>query len=504
MAPNKSFKCADCLKKVTSREFLACNVCNSIFHIECINYSEKLFALMSKEKKENWQCLACKRKNKPIISKQNISSSASPGQDSISTRPSKAKAKNKILNVSPKNKPPPDDVSLLQDVQDVPPKRLRRSLSVELPTDSSYSIFQSLESVSKSTEYVNDLDIVNGLKLKISKLQTDLKSCENELENTIIANNELKRQVAKLSQEINFLKNICKSPQRPKITTHNDSFNELESSRLQQILTLEETIAKLNLEVQTAHIEISRLNMTIEKLELEIHIKTTSETIYTEMKQEGSVHDSIAKYREGLRNHTSKNKICIISSDRKLNILQNIKTISPYNNFQILHHITNNVGIDIMLRDLDIKLKDYTKHDFCVVMIGATDFYLSQDFRAIVKRLKEKINSITNTNVIIIAPTYICGKPLYNYRVELFNNMLYNDIYSTDCSYLLDSNKYLTIDMFSLITGKIKKSGVKHILEKISDYISIIKLAKSRSDILDGVNNEEEMKELPESQFFLL
>lgn len=118
--------------------------------------------------------------------------------------------------------------------------------------------------------------------------------------------------------------------------------------------------------------------------------------------------------------------------------------------------------------------------------------------------MKEKINSITNTNVIIIAPTYICGKPLYNYRVELFNNMLYNDIYSTDCSYLLDSNKYLTIDMFSLITGKIKKSGVKHILEKISDYISIIKLAKSRSDILDGVNNEEEMKELPESQFFLL
>lgn len=60
----------------------------------------------------------------------------------------------------------------------------------------------------------------------------------------------------------------------------------------------------------------------------------------------------------------------IVSSDRSLRILQNINSNSVYHEFQIIHYLTNNVEIDILLKDIDIKLKDYTKNDFCIIMIG--------------------------------------------------------------------------------------------------------------------------------------
>lgn len=64
--PPKSVCCAGCSKKITGREFLACSLCDGVYDIECINYSYKLFSIMDKEKKDKWQCPACKSKQKKI------------------------------------------------------------------------------------------------------------------------------------------------------------------------------------------------------------------------------------------------------------------------------------------------------------------------------------------------------------------------------------------------------------------------------------------------------
>ncbi|CAG5025554.1 unnamed protein product [Parnassius apollo] len=92
-------------------------------------------------------------------------------------------------------------------------KLLAKSLSMELPAESLNNSFQSLEDLSHSLELVNELDIVSKQNMKIDDLQIKLKSCESELDGTILENNELIRQVNKLTQELLIMKNICKTPQ---------------------------------------------------------------------------------------------------------------------------------------------------------------------------------------------------------------------------------------------------------------------------------------------------
>lgn len=221
-------------------------------------------------------------------------------------------------------------------------------------------------------------------------------------------------------------------------------------------------------EIQTAQEEICNLNQTIVKLEQEVQ----------NLRKPGIVNGNCQKKPISNGNNESTNpgrskqrKICIISSDRSLRILQNINKHSMYNDFQILHYITNSVGIDILLKNLDVKLKEYTKHDYCIIMIGETDFKYSQCFKGLLKNLRDKLEKVTNTNVILTTPTYICGKPLYNYRVEIFNNLLNRDILTYNYGYLIDSNKDLTFDMFSRATGKIRKHGILSIFENIANYI---------------------------------
>lgn len=60
---------------------------------------------------------------------------------------------------------------------------------------------------------VNDHNLIQELKETITQLESDLASAQNELENTIIENNGLHRQINKLTIEINSLKTICQSPQ---------------------------------------------------------------------------------------------------------------------------------------------------------------------------------------------------------------------------------------------------------------------------------------------------
>ncbi|CAG4985218.1 unnamed protein product [Parnassius apollo] len=97
-------------------------------------------------------------------------------------------------------------------------KLLTKSLSMELPVESLNNRFQSLEDLSHNLELVNELDIVSKQNMKIDDLQIKLKSCESELDGTILENNELRRQLTKLTQELLIMKNICKTPQIVKKT----------------------------------------------------------------------------------------------------------------------------------------------------------------------------------------------------------------------------------------------------------------------------------------------
>lgn len=118
-------------------------------------------------------------------------------------------------------------------------------------------------------------------------------------------------------------------------------------------------------------------------------------------------------------------------------------------------------------------------------------------------RIRETLSNITNTNIIVITPIYNYAKPLYNYRVEIVNNILSHDILSHNYGYLLDSNKDLTLNMFSLTTGKIKSSSVKNILERTAYYVSSLQRTfENQYNIGAGVCKDQDDPSI--KRFFLV
>ena len=119
-----------------------------------------------------------------------------------------------------------------------------------------------------------------------------------------------------------------------------------------------------------------------------------------------------------------------------------------------------------------------TLHDFCVIQIGEEDFKTSRDYTKLVKLIREKVTAIKHTNTILCLPTYknIFYKAMYNWRVEVFNNIICNDNLNNNYAYIIDSNQNLTCDydMFSEMYGNVNNRGVLTIFNQIEKLITEI------------------------------
>ncbi|KAL4720984.1 hypothetical protein ACJJTC_009431, partial [Scirpophaga incertulas] len=361
-----------------------------------------------------------------------------------------------------------------QSILNRPADKLKhRAISLDQLNDSISNSFQSLGDIS------NDLDIVNDLKQKNIDLKLNLQSCEQELDSKIIENNNLNRQIDKLTQEINLLRNICKTPQRSK-----RAINSTPSPGLQkhdeQIKALSNTITQLQQDLQSAKIEISKLNKHIAKLEQIDNLQLKN---ITQPLPDGRLTKS--------HNKTNiKNKLCIISNNNRHKMLQNVQRESNLDDYQVCHYIIQNASITSMLKDLKLKLVNFNKSDYCLILVGETDFYNSQDVSQLVASIKDSLTQIVNTNIILMTPTYICGKPLFNYNVEIFNNQLNQDIVEHNYAYLIDSNANLTYDMFSIMTGKVTRKGIQNILHNAAELMYNIQLNRSEIEVEKPTENE--------------
>lgn len=110
--------------------------------------------------------------------------------------------------------------------------------------------------------------------------------------------------------------------------------------------------------------------------------------------------------------------------------------------------------------------------DYCLIFIGENDLKNS-DYIHILDNLKKSLKNATQTNVVICTPTYVKGALIYNYKVELFNNLLYLDLKSNEYAYFFDSNYTVTHEMFSYKTGKINKNGWRNIYDRIMCNIKV-------------------------------
>lgn len=207
----------------------------------------------------------------------------------------------------------------------------------------------------------------------------------------------------------------------------------------------------------------------------------TATTSKTEMNTDGAFRNSEPQdqskikvkdknARSTVTKAVQKRKLCIVSTNKRNKILDIAK--KTFQNYEICHYVSPNCGTQQLISNLDKKLIDYTTDDFCVILIGEKDFYKTDNYVDIIIELRETLQNIQNTNIIICVPTFKLSNysTLFNWRIETFNNLLHLDLQTYNYATAFDSNLDLCYDftMFSKFDRKINNHGMRNIFHNLS------------------------------------
>ncbi|KAF9421676.1 hypothetical protein HW555_002357 [Spodoptera exigua] len=169
------------------------------------------------------------------------------------------------------------------------------------------------------------------------------------------------------------------------------------------------------------------------------------------------------------------NKICILSTNKENKVLSIAEEMIE-KRFNFCHYLTPGGSMYNLLDGIKTKLADYTKNDYCVILIGEQDFKISNNYYKLTVDIRNTLIDITHTNIIICLPTYKynINSNMYNWRVMNFNQSLYQDNQKYKYAYVMDSNANIEYDYntFFRKSGQINNYGLRTI------FVSIIKLIK--------------------------
>ncbi|CAH1646890.1 unnamed protein product [Spodoptera littoralis] len=129
--------------------------------------------------------------------------------------------------------------------------------------------------------------------------------------------------------------------------------------------------------------------------------------------------------------------------------------------FDYCHYLIPNSTTEELMSNLTQKLKSFNLNDYCLLFISELDIKENNDYGKVIRSIRESLQVVTHTNIIICSPTYIAGAPMYNFKVDMFNNLLYQSIQKYKYAYFYDSNHNLSHEMLSYTTGKINSYGIR-------------------------------------------
>lgn len=323
----------------------------------------------------------------------------------------------------------------------------------------------------ESSEKLNTLE----LQKQIETLKNELKLAYVEL-NRLSAENQL---LKKVQQNVDTLStNTCnsrkKAKKRKNTNTSTNNITESPNKKAKSSSTPQKDIQKN---------ETSRANKNVKNINL-------SSTNIDSEKQ-------------------TRRKMCIISSNNSNKVLQISQ--NTFQDSQIIHYITPNAGIAKLTENIDKKIGQYSLQDCCILMIGEHDFSTTNNYFDIIINLRETLQTLDHTNVIICLPTYKCKEycDVFNWRVETFNNLLYLDVLSHNYAYLFDSNLQLSYnsDMFSKFKGIINNKGMQNMFKNLKQlYTDIIECNNdyiNNNKIATEILNDSSSSTKSETDFFL-
>jgi hypothetical protein len=451
--PPKTMKkgCNKCNKDIKTREYLKCSKCLQIYHILCTaNVTSARFNLMSIENRSTWKCYSCFEAIR-LTSKQNSSENNCQPSTSheLSTPRHAVRQQDKDSQIA---KGP----SLVLQRFSMDDTSVRYSES-----EDDDSLTTTLNSTTRSLPGLSNVESaeVTELKVEISTLTCQVESAHAEID--------------RLNSEIFEYKNILSEKQK-KLELYKKLLGENGSSTSTRKSTLsKKTLNRRNSVPCSKNDSISNSVATQTVAQQEVTTIRNPETDkLTEHPSTNSHRGHLTSPRESVARSTTKNKLAVLSCNKRNNIYSIIEDDPLLSKFECCHFKTPGGGIRESLHKLEYKLSNFTMKDYCVILIGEEDFLENENYPDLVQYIVKNVTPIVHTNIILACPTYICGKPMYNSKVESFNMLLRSNVSLHEKHFSFDSNLDLSFDMFSNMTGRINNRGLANIIHHVGMFIA--------------------------------
>lgn len=299
-----------------------------------------------------------------------------------------------------------------------------------------------------------DIDQVFKLREEIERLKLELCSAHAEIDSLSSANKYLKRVNEDLTKKSELLKKVAQSPIKKNITPKSNRINKQMIDKQTQTTT-----------------------------------QDTNEEVTTRGKKVSTVNQNQHLSKQNKNIHLRKHRLHVLSSNNNNKILETLQRTFKSDQFNICHYLKTHCGLQTLLDDAETITRSFTKIDYFVLMIGEEDFKTTHEYFKLIFNLRETLQKITYTNVIICLPTYKYAphKNMYNWRIENFNNLLYLDVATHGHAYLLDSNLNLdySYKMFNTKhNGEINNFGMQIICDDLYKLVNEIK--KDNIDMCDN------------------
>lgn len=234
--------CKKCKKQVSSKNTLLCANCKHRFEFDCAGFSEKLYRIMKPTARKIWKCNDCTRKLSELLPPTNKTPSF------VTTRKNKpvtisAPKNDEVISSTPNLNKNTESSSLLRtQIEDThsmistkdncsPEKNVDvtqvEKYAINISTQNS---FEKLSDEDDSSTPLTSLTStpagdtnrsfpelrsnnsykMEHLKEKLARLELNLHIAENEIENLLSENQNLKKQLNEQELKINQLTHICR------------------------------------------------------------------------------------------------------------------------------------------------------------------------------------------------------------------------------------------------------------------------------------------------------
>lgn len=387
--------CHKCRSIVDSKDAIMCSMCKNTYEFDCAGFSEKLYRLMRQESRKNWKCKQCIQLNRKL----NMSDS---DQSNVTTRKRVHKTVPVSVSVTEKVKTTPIINKNICEGSKTPPFLQLEHSSQSFDSQILDSEASTPEKLSRSLDHTirqhSDATRMEELKQEINQLKLDLMSTQNEFENTIIENNDLKKQINKLTTDIEMLRTICKTPPMKKINLKKKKqnlINSLPSSQNTPNFNINDNTTVDFLQKKITYLEKELQKMEMSRQELYIQIEN--------LKQESNEIETNASILKQKHSRNGKLNNIYIFGDQQatgwsLDLvkirLKERKNVHEYNIFGSIK--PNAVTKQVTAISTEIE-NNTNQHDYVVISIGSNDYNPTK----LIADLTVALSKLSNTNVIV-------------------------------------------------------------------------------------------------------